>query len=161
MGYEGFKKYLRGIDLREALFEAQAFSYKLIMQRRDRNQKITITPPPKNKMYENDILDYVIERFNGFTIAGVDKHIQERKDFYKIAKSILFCTNCHNMKRAKKQSTRVMREVKKMWKDGCYDEKNTNELAGLECFHKAYRETFLIVRTRLPQKVYNLIPNDL
>jgi len=48
-----------------------------------------------------------------------------------------------------------------MWKDGCYDGKDTNELAGLECFHKAYREIFLIVRTRLPKKVYNLIPNDL
>ena len=161
MGYEAFTDIFEDVDLRDALFAAQMFSYRLIMQKQDRNWPIAIEPSVGDEMYGNDYFSLLKQEFNKIDKDRVNRELQNKTDLYINSKSILCSIECNRMKRGKKESGKVMQHVLKMWKLGYYGKKDPEVLRALKRINKAYRETFWTIRTRLPEKLYNLIPDDL
>lgn len=171
MGYSVLKNTLEGIDLRIALFDVQSLSYRIITQRKYRDIPLPIGDNgyagynPNNTYY--DALKEKFDLWNANAVQDIyEKELDGdgnyvNKELLKIVQSVIKINGKRRIRRAKKQSTRVIKEVRKMFQRGYYGNKNEELKKALELFHKAFRESFVIIRTTLPPSIYKCIPQDL
>jgi len=155
MAFEILRDTLAGDDLRQALFDAQSLSYRLTTMKTFRNEPIRINGKGANRYYSD-----LREIFNEWDSDAVDEQISNNDDLTKAVKSVVRTRGIRRIKKAKKQSSRVMREVNKMWKRGLYGE-DRDIYDAIVLLHRAYRETFVTVRTKLRTELYACIPDDL
>lgn len=155
MAFEILCNTLAGNDLRQALFDAQSLSYRLTTIKSFRNEPILIGENEPNTYYSDLRVIY-----NEWNSNAVDKQISNDDDLTIAVKAVVRTRGIRRVKKAKKQSSRVMREVNKMWKQGLYG-KDRSIYEAIKLLHMAYRETFLNVRTKLRAELYNSIPDDL
>lgn len=169
MGYSILTDTLSGNELRVGLFDAQTLSYRKIMPRRWRENSLPVEE--KDIFYNSDDLYYraLKDSFDSWNTQNVESAFAQNDDLCKAVNSIVKIRGKRSIKKMKKQSTRVLREVRKMWKRGYYvDKRRKMSLEterqlkfALEIIHKAFRESFIVIRTALRPDVYSRIPQDL
>lgn len=145
--------------LRNGLFEAQTLSYRKILKRFWRDELLpNIMCIPQNTYY-----NVLKSDFDNWDAVSVSNQLAKDDDLTK-AVNCLHIKGHKSIRRSKKQSTRVYKEVRKMWKKGYYGcpkgkEKEMED--ALKNIHKAFRESFVILRSSLKKEIYNCIPDNL
>jgi len=157
MAFEKLNNTLNGADLRRALFDAQSISYRLISLKKSRNEPIKIG---ESMIIHNNYYNVLRVIFNDWNSDAVDEQMSYNDDLTNAVKSVVTKRNIRRVKRAKKQSSRIWREVNRMWKQGFYGRDEEIHKA-IDLLHKAYRETFINVRTKLRPELYACIPDTL
>ncbi len=157
MAFETLNNTLNGADLRRALFDAQSISYRLISLNKYRNEPINIG---ENQNKQNNYYNTLRLIFNDWNTDAVDEQMSYNDDLTNAVKAVVTTRGIRRVKRAKKQSSRVWREVNRMWKQGFYG-KDEEIHKAIDLLHKAYRETFINIRTKLRPELYSCIPDTL
>ncbi|MCI8796146.1 MAG: hypothetical protein HFG89_04730 [Dorea sp.] len=145
--------------LRKGLFEAQTLSYRKILSQSWRDELL----PDIECLSKNTYYKVLQTLFDDWDAAAVLSQLTENDDLTKAVNSLRI-KGCKSIRRSKKQSTRVYKEVRKMWKKGyygCPKEREKEMEDALKNIHKAFRESFIILRLVLRKEVYDCIPSKL
>lgn len=145
--------------LRKGLFDAQTLSYRKILAQSWRDELL----PDIECLSKNTYYKVLKSLFDDWDAAAVLNQLTENDDLTKAVNSLRI-KGYKSIRRAKKQSTRVYKEVRKMWKRGYYGcpkgrEKEMED--ALKNIHKAFRESFVILRLSLKKEIYDCIPDNL
>lgn len=160
MGFSILTKVLVDADLRAALFDAQTLSYCLLISKSYRNKNISIGEDPSILDIQNSYYAALRESYNAWDAEAVDEQMADDVILTLTVKSVVRTRGKKRCKRAKKQSARVLREAKKMWKAKHYgDDKDI--ISAINLIHLAFRESFLNVRIILTRDLYESIPENL
>lgn len=160
MGFSALSEVLVGADLRGALFEAQTLSYRLLILKCYRNRMLPIGNDPTILDIHNPYYNTLRSNFDAWDSAAVEEQMSDDGVLTQAVRSTILIRGKKRTKRAKKQSSRVLREAKKMWKLRYYGE-NKDILDAIYLIHKAFRESFLNIRLTLRTELYECIPEFL
>lgn len=154
MGFYILTKVLSNYNLTIALFDAQTLSYRKILVHAYRNTRI-----PKINV-NNNYYTSLETSFNNWDAAAIEFEFSNNTDLAKAVNCVVKFKG-KRPRQAKKNSTRVMREVNRMWKQGFYNSKDLELKKALVLIHKAFREAFINIRKVLTEDIYNCIPDNL
>lgn len=160
MGFSVLTNALNGMALRGGLFDAQALAYRKITSIQWRDTVLPVGEDEAVYDLDNDFYDALKDKFDDWNSEAVERELRAGSDLAQAVNSVVKIRG-KSIKRAKKQSTRVMREVNKMWKQGYYGEENKELRHALDDMHRAFRESFVNIRFTLREDAYNCIPKDL
>lgn len=170
MGYEILSEVLAGDTLTGGLFDAQTISYKKIISK---NWRDHILPIGQDKTVFNPNNTYYTAlktKFDSWDTQAIDNLENNQNPtsgqtyLVQAVNSVAKMKGRKTIKRAKKQSNRVIREVRKIWKQGLYGDKKeraTDLKDALELIHKAFLESFIYMRSSLRKDLFDCIPANL
>ena len=168
MGYEILSEVLTGVALKNGLFDAQTLSYRKIIPKSWRDYQIPIGQDktifdPNNTYFM--ALKVKFDNWNMTTIDALENNQNPtlgQTYLIQAVNSVAKIKGRKTIRRAKKQSNRVIREVRKMWNQGYYGDKKVTDLKkALELIHEAFRESFIYTRPVLRKSLYDCIPTNL
>lgn len=160
MGYSILVSTLNGIQLRGGLFDAQVVSYLKMIAVKWQDTPLPVGEDTAVYNPDNTFFSALKEKFDDWASEDIAQELRSGSDLAQAVNSVVKMKK-KSIKHAKKQSTRVMREVNKMWKQGHYGEKDKDLRKALDIFHWAFRESFIMLRYTLKADVYHCIPENL
>jgi|GEM_PF-4771199 len=149
-------------EAREAMFSGQCISYKLLLHRCVYD---VFFPVHWDHIALNGInpnYDKLVSLYDRFGLEFMIDSIKNTTIQIFAAREIIGTNGGKkSVKRMKKRSSRIFREVKRKFKEGRYGNKDTDLYKALTYFHFAFRESFINVRVRLCKAQYDLLPDVL
>lgn len=158
MKNDGFIKAVREFpehltkDRLDALIDIQSKAYKFILADKEQGYCLLVNS-------HNSFFVLFKDDYNSKTVY-IMRHLSE--DSKKLIRRVVYATNCKSIKRAKKNASRIRKEMKKVY-NLCFSKVvNKNEfLDAVDIFYYAIKDTFIISRRRLSVEAYNAIPDNL
>ncbi len=146
---------LKGDALRQALYDAQALAYKLVISHYLRDIDMPIEA--EDERYYQELVD----EYNKMTNEIINDD-SFTKNLINIVIEVIGKPGDYNkFKKAKKRTTRVYKDIRKMYKNGFYGIKNSELEKELLKLHFAFKESFINFRRCLKYEYYELIPDNI
>lgn len=154
-GFGCLANFNTGEALKYSLFDAQVMAYKIIINRYLRDINMPIEAEVDEVYYKE-----LLYEFNSLTNIEIDR--DQARVMIDIVIDVIGSKGDYNkIRKAKKRTTRIYNEVRKMYKNGYYGEKSYQLQKDLLKLHNAFKEAFINIRRFLRKELYETIPSDL
>ena len=157
--YSALLGLMDGPERTQTLYSAQCVSYKMLLREYGVNKHFPVEWGNVEPFTANRYFDDLKTIYDGITLHYLHQAYANDLEIYKASRGVIGSRG-KDVKRAKKRSSRILRALKKHYKDKQYHTTNKALSKAVASFHYAFREAFINIRIRMNAKLYSAIPDD-